>query len=158
MLDLINAVIAAIDKYSLEIHKAARDLVMALVNGVIAVFTGEDFPGLLKAVGAFAWQIIQKIKDVLGIHSPSTVMKEITLNYWEKYRRKIPIPKLNFIEECIEIRWKVNESKLILSITDYIKDIAVYSKTKTGQYINGTIKKDDIVNWVSLWLKKIANY
>ena len=70
----------------------------------------------------------------------------------------MPKPRFNFIEDSVEIRWEVNDFKMVLSSTDYIEDIAVYVKTSAGQYISGTVQKEKVVKWVLFWLKQVLNY
>ncbi len=83
------------------------------------------------------------------------LLQKISKKFLVKLRKEIPIPKINFIEESIEIRWIKDKFKLILSITDYFSDIIIYVKTRNGQYLSEPVPRDDIFNWVLFWLNQI---
>ncbi len=68
------------------------------------------------------------------------------------------VPKFNFIDDSILIRWEKRDSKLVLSLSDHTTAIAVNLKDKKGQYITGYIHKNEIVDWVTFWLKKLNFY
>jgi len=76
------------------------------------------------------------------------LLLDISKRYWNQLGKTLPKPKFNFIDEHVEIRWVLKDFKLILSISDEIDDIVIYSKTKSGRYINGTIPKNEILDWV----------
>lgn len=82
------------------------------------------------------------------------LLRKISQRFWIKLRKKIPIPKINFIEESIEIRWIKDKFKLILSITDYLNDIIIYVRTRNGQYLSEPVPRDEIINWVLFWLNQ----
>jgi len=82
------------------------------------------------------------------------LLKQISQRFWIKFRKEIPIPKIDFIEESIEIRWLKDKFKLILSITDYFNDIVIYVRTRNGQYLSEPVPRDEIFNWVLFWLNQ----
>ena len=86
------------------------------------------------------------------------LLNQISREFWFTFRKKMPKPRFNFIEDSVEIRWEVNDFKMVLSSTDYIEDIAVYVKTSAGQYISGTVQKEKVVKWVLFWLEQVLNY
>ena len=76
------------------------------------------------------------------------LLRNISKRYYNKLGKKLSKPKFNFIDDSVEIRWTKDDFKLILSISDDINDIVIYTRNKSGRYINGTIPKEEIINWV----------
>lgn len=85
-------------------------------------------------------------------------IREISEKFWNKFGRQLPKPKFDFIDESTEIRWIRNNSKLVLSITEYFDDIVVYVKIDKGQYFSQPVPKSEIEDWVFFWLNQIWNF
>lgn len=85
-------------------------------------------------------------------------IQNISEKFLNKSGRHMPVPKFEFIDESVEIRWIKGESKLVLSITDYFDDIIVYVKTSEGQYLSQPVPKSEIRDWVFFWLNQIWNF
>ncbi len=83
------------------------------------------------------------------------LLRNISFQYMVNFREKIPEMRFNFMDDIVQIRWESDKLKFILNLTDDIDDIIVYVKTSTGQYLDGTIQKEKIVDWVFFWLKQI---
>jgi len=79
--------------------------------------------------------------------------------YNHRFNFEPPFPKIIFIENSIELRWeKTNKYKLVLKISDHIKDIIVYIKEKGLPPLSGSICKDRIIDWVLFWINQFRNY
>ena len=87
------------------------------------------------------------ISEDLLIYS-QTLLRNISKRYRFNFGKTLLKPKINFIDDSIEIRWIKENFKLILSISDDIKDIVINTRNKSGRYFNGTVPKKEIVNWV----------
>ena len=59
-------------------------------------------------------------------------IRDISEKFWTKFGRHLPKPKFEFIDESTEIRWIRNNSKLVLSITEYFDDIILF--WRKGKY------------------------
>lgn len=94
------------------------------------------------------------ISEDLSIYSQN-LLRNISKRYRNNYGKTILKPKLNFIDDSIEIRWIKDDFKLILSISDDIDDIVIYTRNKSGRYINGTVPKKEIINWVLEQFQKV---
>ncbi len=86
-----------------------------------------------------------------------TILREIYFQHLFRYNIKIPTPKIIIIENSIEIEWVSDNYKLILRLSDYINDISIYLRDKTGPPIYGNVRKDRIINWVVFWLEQFLN-
>ncbi|MBA7679198.1 hypothetical protein ES703_87481 [subsurface metagenome] len=93
--------------------------------------------------------ISRKIRDY-----SINILKKISDQFWNQFKTKFPIPKFNFIDDSIEIRWEKDKFKLIIRTSDYIDDFSVYQEDKTGQSIHGNVRKERIVDWVIFWLRQ----
>lgn len=82
-------------------------------------------------------------------------IKDISDKYWNKFGRHLPRLKIEFIDESIEFRWIKNNSRLVLSFTDYFDDIIVYVKISKGQYFSESVSRSEIEDWVFFWLNRI---
>lgn len=85
------------------------------------------------------------------------LLKDIFIHYSKKYPLGFQVPKIVFIDDSILIRWENKNSKLILSLSDHTSAIAVNIKDKNGQYITGYIHKNEIIDWVTFWLRKLKD-
>lgn len=85
------------------------------------------------------------------------ILMNIHNRYLFRYSVKIPTPKIIFIENAIEIEWESDSFKLILRISDFIKDVSVYLRDKTGPPMHSNVRRDRIVDWVVFWLDQFLN-
>ena len=86
------------------------------------------------------------------------LLKDIFINFSVKNPLGFQVPKFVFIDDSILIRWEKKSYKLILSLSDHASAIAVNLKDKNGQYITGYIHKNEIVDWVTFWLRKLKSF
>ncbi len=86
------------------------------------------------------------------------LLKDIFINFSNENPLGFQVPKFVFIDDSILIRWENKDSKLILSLSDHTSAIAVNLKDKNGQYITGYIHKNEIIDWVTFWLRKLKGF
>ena len=72
---LYNAVVGTVSGIGNWLYQAGRDLIQGLINGI-----GSMISGVGSAVSNVASSAVNKVKNLLGIHSPSTVFMEIGQN------------------------------------------------------------------------------
>lgn len=114
---------------------------------------------------------IDKANNILNSNKNDIEYSEISESIWnftKNILRKIyshrfnytpPFPKIIFIENSIELRWeKIDKYKLVLEISDHIKDGIGYVKEKGMSPISGSIRKDRIIDWVLFWIDQLENY
>ena len=73
VVDLLNGVADAIEKHSQEIGDAGRRIGRAMLDGLINVLLPKE---VQEAIGNVVNGMIEWFKNLLGIHSPSTVFAE----------------------------------------------------------------------------------
>jgi len=82
-------------------------------------------------------------------------LRKIRGEFWNQFHTKFPIPRFNFIDDSIEIKWEKDKRVLIISTSNDLDGFLVYKENKKGHSKYGNVSEKRIVEWVISWLKKV---
>lgn len=146
VIGMVNAILNCIDK----VKEAGGQLIIGLWNGI-----GDKLEWLWDQVKEFCDQLIEKIKEYLGIHSPSTITAEIGRNLI----RGIPVgidDEEDTALQSVSHFTKAIENEFMDTRAGYSKDLIynmAVTKSGTNYESNDTILIRDLIQKIDMLLQ-----
>ena len=150
LLAYINGLADAIDKHAEEIGNAGRHLALSLIKGIVKALVPKP---ILDKIGDMVKAMVDWFKEKLGIHSPSSVFKDLAGNILDGLKNGLTekVPKV--LEFFVTLPFKILEK-----LGDLTKKLVPKGLELLGGLITGLFQKFVELEkwWLSLPFKIIG--